>query len=198
MVTRGVKRTPYQDPRVTIGPATVVIIPEYKLPKPEVVAERHHALHRACAAHRAGRAGPEAQLAFEAELHPRLHPGDEGRRRRGADARSRRLRRDLQLDAFLHRAERRGVDLAAGILPGRHHARQRARRGARGRHSGVREALLADRRLRRRRSFRHRHVRRPGAGAQCRRAHDRRSGSRRPAGDEAPRDALQGADACVR
>src|SRR4029078_4235174 len=38
MVTRGIKRTPYQDPRVTIGPATVVIIPEYKLPKPEVVA----------------------------------------------------------------------------------------------------------------------------------------------------------------
>jgi branched-chain amino acid aminotransferase len=33
-----VKRTPYQDPRVTIGPATVVIIPEYKLPKPHVVA----------------------------------------------------------------------------------------------------------------------------------------------------------------
>ncbi len=36
MVTRGIKRTPYQDPRVTIGPATVVIIPEYKSPKPEV------------------------------------------------------------------------------------------------------------------------------------------------------------------
>lgn len=32
MVTRGVKATPYQDPRVTIGPATVVIIPEYKAP----------------------------------------------------------------------------------------------------------------------------------------------------------------------
>ena len=30
MVSRGVKRTPYQDPRVTIGPATIVIIPEYK------------------------------------------------------------------------------------------------------------------------------------------------------------------------
>ncbi|MCT8971786.1 aminotransferase class IV [Microbaculum marinisediminis] len=30
MVTRGVKKTPYQDPRVTIGPATIVIIPEYK------------------------------------------------------------------------------------------------------------------------------------------------------------------------
>lgn len=37
MVTRGVKRTPYQDPRVTIGPATVVIIAEYKAPKLEVV-----------------------------------------------------------------------------------------------------------------------------------------------------------------
>ena len=36
MVTRGVKRTPYQDPRVTIGPPTVVIIPEYKTPKPEI------------------------------------------------------------------------------------------------------------------------------------------------------------------
>ncbi|WMS86796.1 aminotransferase class IV [Pleionea litopenaei] len=30
MVTRGTKATPYQDPRVTISPATIVIIPEYK------------------------------------------------------------------------------------------------------------------------------------------------------------------------
>ena len=37
MVTRGVKRTPYQDPRATIGPATIVIIPEYKLPRPEML-----------------------------------------------------------------------------------------------------------------------------------------------------------------
>ena len=34
MVTRGIKATPYQDPRVTIGPATIVIIPEYKTPRP--------------------------------------------------------------------------------------------------------------------------------------------------------------------
>jgi len=34
MVTRGIKSTPYQDPRVTIGGATIVIIPEYKSPKP--------------------------------------------------------------------------------------------------------------------------------------------------------------------
>jgi branched-chain amino acid aminotransferase len=32
MVTRGVKPTPYQDPRVTAGPATIVIIPEHKQP----------------------------------------------------------------------------------------------------------------------------------------------------------------------
>ncbi|NMP16146.1 aminotransferase class IV [Thalassotalea sp. Y01] len=35
MVSRGVKSTPYQDPRVTISSATIVIIPEYKMPAPE-------------------------------------------------------------------------------------------------------------------------------------------------------------------
>ncbi|HAQ34452.1 MAG: aminotransferase class IV [Maricaulis sp.] len=39
MVTRGVKSTPYQDPRVTITPATIVILPEWKAPDPGV-AER--------------------------------------------------------------------------------------------------------------------------------------------------------------
>ena len=38
MVTRGVKRTPYQDPRATIGRATVVIIAEHKTAKPETLA----------------------------------------------------------------------------------------------------------------------------------------------------------------
>jgi branched-chain amino acid aminotransferase len=37
MVTRGIKRTPYQDPRACIGPATVVIVPEHKVPKPETL-----------------------------------------------------------------------------------------------------------------------------------------------------------------
>jgi branched-chain amino acid aminotransferase len=37
MVTRGVKSSPYQDPRLTIGKATVVIIPEWKAPRPEVI-----------------------------------------------------------------------------------------------------------------------------------------------------------------
>lgn len=35
MVTRGVKRTVNQDPRFTIGPPTIVIVAEYKTPKPE-------------------------------------------------------------------------------------------------------------------------------------------------------------------
>ena len=34
MVTRGVKCTPSQDPRATIGPATVVIVAEFKVPPP--------------------------------------------------------------------------------------------------------------------------------------------------------------------
>ena len=38
MVTRGVKRSPYQDPRLTIGAATIVIIPEWKLPRPQMLA----------------------------------------------------------------------------------------------------------------------------------------------------------------
>ena len=38
MVTRGVKRTPYQDPRASVGSATVVIIAEHKVAKPETLA----------------------------------------------------------------------------------------------------------------------------------------------------------------
>ncbi|CAN5872159.1 D-amino acid aminotransferase [soil metagenome] len=37
MVTRGVKATPYQDPRVTIGPATIVMVAEHKEPLPATV-----------------------------------------------------------------------------------------------------------------------------------------------------------------
>ena len=38
MVTRGIKATPYQDPRVTISPPTIVIIPEFKEPRPETLS----------------------------------------------------------------------------------------------------------------------------------------------------------------
>jgi len=39
MVTRGLKSTPYQDPRAGIGGATVVIIAEYKEPRPEILTQ---------------------------------------------------------------------------------------------------------------------------------------------------------------
>ena len=37
MVTRGIKKTPYQGPRFTITKPTIVIIPEYKNPVPEII-----------------------------------------------------------------------------------------------------------------------------------------------------------------
>jgi branched-chain amino acid aminotransferase len=39
MVTRGVRSTPYQDPRVVVGGATIVIIPEYKQADPAVIEQ---------------------------------------------------------------------------------------------------------------------------------------------------------------
>ena len=47
MVSRGVKSTPYQHPKVTITPPTVVIIPEYKAPSEEPLKNgiRLHTVH---------------------------------------------------------------------------------------------------------------------------------------------------------
>jgi len=47
MVSRGVKSTPYQDPRVTISPPTIVIIPEFKTPlvAPEKGGKRLFTVH---------------------------------------------------------------------------------------------------------------------------------------------------------
>jgi branched-chain amino acid aminotransferase len=39
MVTRGTKRSPTQDPRLALGRATVVIVPEWKQPRPELATE---------------------------------------------------------------------------------------------------------------------------------------------------------------
>ncbi len=39
MVTRGLKKTPNQDPRGVIGPPTIVITAEYKMPSPEIVTK---------------------------------------------------------------------------------------------------------------------------------------------------------------
>jgi branched-chain amino acid aminotransferase len=86
MVTRGVRRSPYQDPRLAIGAATIVIIPEWKQPRARTVRARGQSLHGAHSPHGSCRAGSEVEFAFEAELHPCLHPGDGGGRGRGADA----------------------------------------------------------------------------------------------------------------
>jgi branched-chain amino acid aminotransferase len=87
MVSRGVKATPYQDPRVTISPPTIVIIPEYKAPLPATL-ERGISLFTVHVRRGAPDVqDPKAQQPFQAELHHRLHPGRQGRRRRGADAR---------------------------------------------------------------------------------------------------------------
>lgn len=39
MITRGVKSTPYQDPRFTITEPTIVVLPEYKMPRPETLTQ---------------------------------------------------------------------------------------------------------------------------------------------------------------
>ena len=39
IITRGIKKTPYQDPRVNVGRPTMVIIGEYKAPNPKVAED---------------------------------------------------------------------------------------------------------------------------------------------------------------
>ena len=130
MVTRGVKSTPYQDPRVTIGPATVVDRRRAQGADAGHRARRHHAVHHPRAARDPGHPRPQAQRAQQAQRHPGVHPGLHRRRGRGADARPARLRGDLQQHPLLRRGRRRGrrggVDLRRPVLPRRHHPRQRA------------------------------------------------------------------------
>lgn len=66
MVTRGEKRTPSQDPAQSIGPATVVIIAEFKLPHPDLA---RHGLTLATAAIRTTR--PD-QFDLRLNSHSRL------------------------------------------------------------------------------------------------------------------------------
>ena len=128
MVTRGVKRTPNQDPRFVIGKATVVIVAEFKTPEAGVEGARPRALHLDLPHQRARRLRPAPQLAQPPEPDPGADPGDPRRRRRGADARPARLRRELQLDQLLHRARAASCGpRPAPILQG-HHAAQRDRR----------------------------------------------------------------------
>jgi len=64
MVSRGLKATPYQDPRVAVSPPTVVIIPEYKSVLPETLEK--------------GIRGSKTQQPFEIELYHGVHPSHQG------------------------------------------------------------------------------------------------------------------------
>ncbi len=182
MVTRGVKRSPYQDPRLTIGKATIVIIPEWKVPRPEMLAKGLDlfTVH----IRRTGPAEQDQKLNSHSKLNCILAciQAMEAGADEGADARRPRLRRHLQLDAFLHRPQGRSLDLGRRLQPRRHHPRGGAARRAARRHPGLRERLLAVRRLWRGRGVLHRHVRGPDAGPQGRRPADRRIRAR-PASD---------------
>ena len=81
---------------------------------------RHHAVHHARTPGHAGHPRPQAQRAQQAQRHPGVHPGLHRRRRRGADARPARVRRDLQQHPLLHRharAERCGPPTAGSASP---------------------------------------------------------------------------------
>ncbi len=78
MVTRGVRSTPYQDPRVVVSPATIVIIAEHKEPHAEVIEKGHQPVHRTRSSGRSCGSGPEAEFPQQVELHYGLHPGDRG------------------------------------------------------------------------------------------------------------------------
>ncbi len=174
MVTRGVKSTPYQDPRDDDRPGDRG---DHRRAQGADAGDGHrrdHAVHHARTPGHAGHARPEAQRAQQAQRHPGLHPGLHGRRRRGADARPARVRGHLQQHPLLHRhPRRRGVDLRRPVLPRRDHPRQRARGVPRQRDPGARDDVQPDRRLQRGRGVRDRHLRRGGAGAHRRRPHDR-------------------------
>ena len=99
MVTRGVKRTPYQDPRVTIGPATVVIIAEHKEPLPATVTDGITLFTTHVRRARQTRSTPSSTHT-PSSRHHRLHSGVHRRRRRGADARPARVRGDVRSTHF--------------------------------------------------------------------------------------------------
>ncbi len=103
MFTRGVKSTPYQDPRVTVGPATIVIIAEHKEPTPATVERRAGAVHHARPPRRHRTPSTRSSTRTASSTTSCLHPGLHRRRRRGADARPARLRRDLQQHPLLRR-----------------------------------------------------------------------------------------------
>jgi branched-chain amino acid aminotransferase len=169
MVTRGIRSTPYQDPRVVISPATIVIIPEYKEPLPATVERGHKLFTVHVRRGDPGGAGPKLNSHSKLNCITACIQATQA----GADE-------ALMLDPhgfvatcnsthfFIVRKRARCGPRAAIIASAGSPAvvlEIAASRAFR-----LREEFLADRRLRRRRSLRHRHLRRHRAGARDRRA----------------------------
>ena len=192
MVTRGVKSTPYQDPRLTVGPATVVIVAEHKDPLPATVSEglslftthvrratpdtldprlnSHSKLNDITACIQAYTAGADEALMLDP--HGFVATGN-------------------STHFFVVRSlgcRPRGVDLGRPLLPGRHHPGQRAPALPGARHPARRAHVQPHRRLLGRRGVRDRDLRRRRAGAHGGRAADRHRPAR--AGGRAAATAL--------
>ena len=151
MVTRGVKSTPYQDPRMTLGPATVVIIAEHKEAMPSTVTDGITLFTT-----HVRRATPDT-LDPKLNAHSKLNDIQACIQAYTAGADE-----ALMLDphgfvatcnsthffCVVERGRRaRGVDVRRPVLPRRHHPRQRAPRLPRRRHHGPRDDVQPDRRL---------------------------------------------------
>ena len=111
MVMRGIKKAPFQDPRLGTGGPTIVVIAEHNVADPSVKAAGIR-LHTSQV-----RRPPPETLDQRWNCHSKIHEvaalGDSNRCRcrRGADDRRARERGDLQLHELLHRPQGRGVDI---------------------------------------------------------------------------------------
>ena len=137
MVTRGNKKTPAQDPRLTVGTPNIVIIAEHKVADPAVTTQGHSAVYVY------GAATPAANLRRQTELPQQTargysaHPGPPRGRGRSADVGRERLCCDLQRDKLFYRHAWGGVDLHGAALLERRHAAAGARAVPGQRRSGV-------------------------------------------------------------
>ena len=85
MVTRGLKKKPFQHPHLSIFGSTVVIIAEHSVPDPNT-ADRGIRLHRPASSRVAFDTRCQAEFTFQTELHHRAEPRTASGGRRGIDA----------------------------------------------------------------------------------------------------------------
>ena len=153
MISRGTKSTPSQHPSNLVRAHRGHH--RRKRPDPEVY-RRGISLFTATIRRPRPTPSTSASTATEAARGDRPHPGDRGGSRRGADAGPDGSGRHLQRHQLLHRLPRRVVDFDGPLQPGRHHPGRGLPRRPGPQASRPRGAVLADRRLLRRRGVRHR------------------------------------------